>query len=51
MANLDLERLDGSGPFTVQLAKEEFQRLQLKAGEEIFVELKNVKIFPDDFSI
>jgi sulfate transport system ATP-binding protein len=51
MANLELERLDGSGPFAVQLAKEEFQRLQLKAGEEIFVELKNVKIFPDDFSI
>jgi hypothetical protein len=35
----------------VQLGKEEFQQLRLKAGEEIFVELKNVNIFPDDFSI
>ena len=51
MANLELERLDGGGPFMVQLGKEEFQQLQLKTGEEIFVELKNVKIFPDDFSI
>jgi sulfate/thiosulfate transport system ATP-binding protein len=51
MANLELERLDGSGQFTAQLGKEEFQQLQLKAGEQVFVELKNVKIFADDFSI
>jgi sulfate transport system ATP-binding protein len=51
MANLELERLDGSGQFTAQLSKEEFQQLQLKAGEQVFVELKNVKIFADDFSI
>jgi sulfate transport system ATP-binding protein len=51
MANLELERLDGSGQFTAQLSKEEFQQLQLKAGEQVFVELKNVKVFSDDFSI
>jgi sulfate transport system ATP-binding protein len=51
LANLELERLDGSGPFTAQLSKEEFQQLQPKAGEQVFVELKNVKIFSDDFSI
>src|SRR5450432_316355 len=51
MANLELERLDGSGQFTAQLSKEEFQQLQLKAGEQVFVELKNVKFFSDDFSI
>jgi sulfate transport system ATP-binding protein len=51
MANLELERLDGSGQFTAQLSKEEFQQLQLKAGENVFVELKNVKIFSEDFSI
>jgi sulfate/thiosulfate transport system ATP-binding protein len=50
-ANLELERLDGRGQFTAQLSKEEFQQLQLKAGEQVFVELKNVKIFPEDFSI
>jgi sulfate transport system ATP-binding protein len=51
LANLELERLDGSGQFTAQLGKEEFQQLQLKTGEQVFVELKNVKIFSDDFSI
>src|SRR5450432_706633 len=51
MANLELERLDGSGQFTAQLSKEEFQQLRLKAGEQVFVELKNVKVFSDDFSI
>jgi sulfate transport system ATP-binding protein len=51
MANLELERLDGSGQFTAQLSKEEFQQLQLKAGEQVFVELKNVKVFSDDYSI
>ena len=51
VANLELERLDGGGQFTAQLGKEEFQQLQLKAGEQVFVELKNVKIFPEDFSI
>jgi sulfate/thiosulfate transport system ATP-binding protein len=51
VANLDLERLDGGGQFTAQLGKEEFQQLQLKTGEQVFVELKNVKIFAEDFSI
>ena len=51
MANLELERLDGSGQFTAQLGKEAFQQLQLKAGEQVFVELKNLKIFSDDYSI
>ncbi|HEY5232465.1 MAG TPA: TOBE-like domain-containing protein, partial [Verrucomicrobiae bacterium] len=51
VANLELERLDGSGQFTAQLSKKEFQQLQLKSGENVFVELKNVKIFQEDFSI
>lgn len=51
MANLELERLDGGGQFAAQLSKEEFQQLQPKAGEQVFVELKNVKVFSDDFSI
>jgi sulfate transport system ATP-binding protein len=51
VANLELERLDGSGQFNAQLSKEEFQQLQPKAGEEIFVELKNIKFFSDDYSI
>jgi sulfate transport system ATP-binding protein len=51
MANLELERLDGGGVFAAQLSKEEFQQLQPKTGEQVFVELKNVKVFADDFSI
>jgi sulfate transport system ATP-binding protein len=51
LANLELVRLDTGGQFTVQLSKEQFQQLQLKAGEPVFVELRNVKVFADDYSI
>ena len=51
VANLELERVNGGSQFTAQLSKEEFQRLLPKAGEQVFVELKNVKIFAEDFSI
>jgi sulfate/thiosulfate transport system ATP-binding protein len=51
VANLELERLDGGGTFVAQLSKEEFQQLQPKAGDQVFVELKNVKVFSDDYSI
>ena len=51
VANLDLERLNGAGQFTAQLSKEEFIQLQPKAGEQVFVELKNVKVFNPDYSI
>jgi sulfate transport system ATP-binding protein len=51
VANLELERANGEGPFAAQLSKEEFQELQPKAGEKVFVELKNVRIFPEDYSI
>ena len=46
-----LMRLDGGEIFTVQLSKELFQELSPKPGEPVFVELKNVKIFSDDYSI
>jgi sulfate transport system ATP-binding protein len=51
VANLELKRLDSSEQFTVQLSKELYQELQPKAGEQLFVELRNVKIFSDDYSI
>ena len=51
VANLELKRLDSGELFTVQLSKELFQELQPRAGEPVFVELKNVKIFADDYSI
>ena len=51
VANLELRRLDSGETFTVQLGKEQFQELQPKAGEQVYVELKNVKVFSDDYSI
>ena len=51
VANLELERIPGGGQFAAQLSKEEFQQLQPKAGEQVFVELKNVKVFAEDYSI
>jgi sulfate transport system ATP-binding protein len=51
IANLELERLDSHEKFTVQLSQEQFQQLQLKAGETVFVELRNVKVFAEDYSI
>jgi len=51
VANLELERVQGGGQFSAQLTKQEFQQLQPKPGEQVFVELKNVKIFADDYSI
>jgi hypothetical protein len=35
----------------VQLSKEQFHELQPKAGEQVFVELRNVKVFAEDYSI
>ena len=49
-ASLELERLDSHEPFTVQLSKELFHELQPRPGEELFVELRNVKVF-EDYSI
>lgn len=51
IANLELERLDSHEQFTVQLSQEEFQQLQPRIGDRVFVELKNVKVFPEDYSI
>ena len=51
VANLELKRTDSGELFTVQLSKELFQELSPKPGEQVFVELKNVKVFSDDYSI
>jgi sulfate transport system ATP-binding protein len=51
VANLELERIEGGGHFSAQLSKDEFQQLQPKPGELVFAELKNVKVFGEDYSI
>ena len=50
-AHLELRRLDNDGWFTVQLSKEQFNELQLNTGDQVFVELRNVSVFPEDYSI
>jgi sulfate transport system ATP-binding protein len=51
MAHLELERVDNGDRFTVQLSKEQFRQLDPNLGEQVYVELQNVKIFPEDYSI
>jgi sulfate transport system ATP-binding protein len=51
VASLELKRLDSGEQFTVQLSKEQFQALAPKPDETVFVELKNVRVFADDYSI
>ena len=51
VASLELERVNDGGQFSAQLSKEEFQQLQPRPGEQVYVELKNVKVFSDDYSI
>jgi sulfate transport system ATP-binding protein len=50
-AHLELRRLDNDGWFEVQLSKEQFNELQLNTGDQVYVELRNVRVFPEDYSI
>jgi len=50
-AHLELRRLDNDGWFEVQLSKEQFNELQLNTGDQVYVELQNVRVFPEDYSI
>jgi sulfate/thiosulfate transport system ATP-binding protein len=51
VANLELVRLDDGSSFGVQLSKEQFRELQPQAGETLFVELRKVRVFTEDYSI
>ena len=53
VAGLKQEIESGQGSRSVDglTARETFQELQPKAGEEVFVQLKNVRIFAEDYSI
>lgn len=50
MAVVELERLEG-GEFTVQLSKEHFRQLDPRPGEQVYVELRNLRVFSDDYQI
>jgi sulfate transport system ATP-binding protein len=51
VANLELARLDDGSTFGVQLSKDQFRELQPQAGEILFVELRHVRVFGEDYSI
>ncbi|HEU5070215.1 MAG TPA: sulfate ABC transporter ATP-binding protein [Verrucomicrobiae bacterium] len=51
VAHLELVRLDNGSPFVVQLSKEQFREFSPKLGETLFVELRNIRVFPEDYSI
>ncbi len=51
VVNLELQGLDGAGPFGVQLSREDYQTLAPRPGEEVFVELRNLRVFSDDYAI
>ena len=51
MAQLVLARLDDGTTFDVQLSKEQFRELNPQPGERVFVELRNIRVFSDDYSI
>jgi sulfate transport system ATP-binding protein len=51
ITRLELRRLESGEAFTAQLSKEEFEKLNPAPNEEVYVELQNVKIFGEDYSI
>ncbi|MBI5384391.1 MAG: sulfate ABC transporter ATP-binding protein [Verrucomicrobia bacterium] len=51
LVRLELERADDRGPFSVELTREEGRGLALQPGAQVYVELKNLRVFADDYSI
>ncbi len=51
VAQIELERVDDGTLFSVQLSREQLRQLNPQPGEQLFVELQNVRVFSDDYSI
>jgi sulfate/thiosulfate transport system ATP-binding protein len=51
LLHLELERTDDGSRFAVELTREESRGIQLHAGTRVFVELRNVRVFTEDYSI
>ncbi|MGH7980933.1 MAG: sulfate/molybdate ABC transporter ATP-binding protein [Limisphaerales bacterium] len=51
LAQLELQRAGSGETFTAQLSKERFHELDPRPGQRVYVELRNVKVFPEDYSI
>ena len=51
VVQVELERLDDQSRFGVQLSRDEFSALALSAGETVHVELQQLRVFGEDYSI
>ncbi len=51
VVHVELERADDGGRFAVELSKEESRELSLQPSTKVFVELRNVRVFAEDYSI
>jgi sulfate/thiosulfate transport system ATP-binding protein len=51
VVRLELEREDDRGRFAVELTREESHAIHLQPGARVFVELKNLRVFSEDYTI
>ncbi len=51
VVRMELKRADDNSVIEAELSKERFAELKLSAGDEVFVGLKNLKVFVEDYII
>jgi sulfate/thiosulfate transport system ATP-binding protein len=51
MVRVELDRIDDGSRFAVELTREQGQEISLKPSTQVFVELKNLRVFPEDYAI
>jgi ABC-type sulfate/molybdate transport systems ATPase subunit len=51
LIHLELERADDGTAFAVDLTREQTNGNSLRPGTQVFVELKKLRVFSDDYSI
>ena len=51
LVRVELERGDDGSRFAVELTREESRAIQLQPGAQVFVELKKLRVFGEDYSI
>lgn len=49
--HLELKRKDNEDAFEAEIPKERYHELNLKTGDLVYVQIKNLKVFLDDYSI
>ena len=51
VVRVELERADDGSPFAVELTREESKGVNLQSGARVYVELRNLRLFKEDYSI